>query len=307
MPDFLAAHWNPYKIKEIVAKQWPDKETQAAYDKWDGNWCGRHVKRLNYCCPPDEVLDNLSNTKFGDPASLGKFLWMMEMQNTSSVPIGHASRGGVHTSYHFLPGVNNLYPHYGGRGITPGVMDSAILAINTDVLVEDYTPEDGPSRNASKCQGSGTESIAPEDSTSHNNSGTWVFAQIGQLFALVGWVWEPTDFVVVVRLDGRGNPGAVYAIYSFFHFPDDYYRDDKTPRHIDVAGESSRLPPYVRRLTRNMKDVGQFTVARIADNLQELNDPERSFTFDIEHTDERQIVRAKLIGDANPLIAPYYG
>ncbi|KAK5990138.1 hypothetical protein PT974_08404 [Cladobotryum mycophilum] len=64
--------------------------------------------------------------------------------------------------------------------------------------------------------------------------------------------------------------------------------------------------PSIGRLTEDMPDGCQFIVAKIANDVQELKDPKRTFQFDIEHTDECQIVRAKLIGNAHSVVVPSY-
>ncbi|EQL01986.1 hypothetical protein G6O67_001201 [Ophiocordyceps sinensis] len=125
--------------------------------------------------------------------------------------------------------------------------------------------------------------------------------------------WICNGYGVVVEVDHRGRTGAVWVIYKFFKglVPlRDYEQrlhvdtlDDNDAllghlyeqgQHVDTLDDNDALLDHLGRLYPDCTE--QFTVAKIADSLDDLRQPREGFCFDIEARTERQIVRAKLAG-----------
>ncbi|KAK5990149.1 hypothetical protein PT974_08415 [Cladobotryum mycophilum] len=311
----LGAKWNYQVMRTNVTKRWPDPHTQSSYFKWYTEWCERHTNRVTQPIIVHDFVENLKKTRFNDSASLARFHWMMEMQNVPFVRLGQASCGGVKTLYGLDPGIAYLWPNRDDEDETVGLMKRSVMVINTSISVDPPAPH-----VVAVPQKRRRELGSSDDSTSSDQTVSWPVAQLGALFVFqdsdsaidneddeTRYKWIPAGFGVVVRLDARGNPGAVYVIYDFLK-DSDPEEPQAPPEPISYQKSDGRLlPPSIGRLREDMRDGCQFTIAKIAENLDELKNPIREFGFKVQFTDEREIVRAKIDPYGAHYIKPQYG
>ncbi|KAK5990152.1 hypothetical protein PT974_08418 [Cladobotryum mycophilum] len=89
------------------------------------------------------------------------------------------------------------------------------------------------------------------------------------------------------------------------------YADDPflpaRPPHVEVAMENGRWFHEIGRPASDMRDGCHFTMAKIADSIKELKQGKtRSFRFDINCKDERQIVRVGLLEYSGRTLVPQF-
>ncbi|WKT49238.1 hypothetical protein QSH57_014168 [Fusarium oxysporum f. sp. vasinfectum] len=203
----------------------------------------------------------------------------MDTYNLSSIPIGHAKFGGVESYNAFRPAHNFLKPDRNESG--PSVLGTSILAMTVK-----FTKPQKPAPRTRASTGSGEQADPVEVARNEVDPNHFVFAQLGLLYVYggdyeyaKGWgidvlkqgPWWRNDLVVVVRLDHKGNHGAVYVLYhpnSSIEVEDHSDGEELAPEAKDhVPG---RLHPRCNE---------GFLLAKIADNLKELGEFNKEFRF----------------------------
>ncbi|ROT34534.1 hypothetical protein SODALDRAFT_329785 [Sodiomyces alkalinus F11] len=296
---------------------WPDPEVQDRYRQWQCDWTGRVADRLVRDIPQSEFLDRVLATNFGSASSRAQHLWMMEMLNTPFCLLGESDFGnsGVFTGYAMDPGPAYLWPNLESQHDV-GLVSPNILGINLGVRVEgDFVLREGPAttvsprkRRREEARSSGEDTVRSADSRDADHPGGFIFVQLGALYAYNGtkpWAeartlgrdttipgpWRATGFGVVLEIDARGRPGAVWVIYNF-HTIEDNDSDERKHCHIPTRAEGSVSTfPYIGRLTPACNET--FTIAKIAESLAELKNESAKIDFRVMDTVERQIVRVK--------------
>jgi hypothetical protein len=317
-----------WAISNRIIAFWTDLEVRARYCKWELAWSGRSRDRLKRVMPQSEFLDTILATNFGSVSARAQHLWMMEMLNTPFCLLGESDFGGVFTGYAMDPGPAYLWPNYQYEN-DPDLVHRNILAINTNVLVEDEfierqsTAQSTPRRRRREADSSGGDTIRSADSEDADCPGGFIFVQLGALFAYGGtkpWSelrtserkaivrgpWNATGFGVVLQIDSRGRPGPVWVIYNFHTSGNDDVPGQHQHRHIRMMTEGSSTPfPYIGRLTDACNRT--FTVAKIADSLAELKDGAAKIDFRVAAVVELQIVRVKacLASPGMPLVRQF--
>ncbi|KAH7222923.1 hypothetical protein BKA60DRAFT_668814 [Fusarium oxysporum] len=232
----------------------------------------------------------------------------MDTYNLSSIPIGHAKFGGVESYYAFRPAHNFLKPDRNESG--PSVLGTSILAMTvkftkprTQSIASAssgafdssssgpkassiFSRPEKPAPRTRASTGSGEQADPVEVARNEVDPNHFVFAQLGLLYVYggdyeyaKGWgidvlkqgPWWRNDLVVVVRLDHKGNHGAVYVLYhpnSSIEVEDHSDGEELAPEAKDhVPG---RLHPRCNE---------GFLLAKIADNLKELGEFNKEFRF----------------------------
>ncbi|KAF5619807.1 hypothetical protein F25303_12703 [Fusarium sp. NRRL 25303] len=276
----------------------------------------------------------------------------------SCPPLGQSDFGGVFTGYRIKVARDFLWPSVNSE--SPTITSTATLAILLDSSCSISQPTGAatfPFSAAQKTVEKIGERMADRTSLREfkesdiDKPNHFVFAQLGSLIAFSkqcdprdGWVkmnsvydnrkeddpWAQTNFGVVVRLDKKGNPGAVYVILNHFENCTDYgdspdhgvlYGDEfaytsSDDEHEDTDsgfsssdddsdddsdGESSEdntdrerraYDPIDGFLTESCKQ--RFEVAKISNSIERLGNGMADFEFEVITTTECQIVRAMI-------------
>ncbi|EQL01375.1 hypothetical protein OCS_02919 [Ophiocordyceps sinensis CO18] len=286
----------------MLDRRFPTREQCEEYWAFADKWYGRVAKRMAYRMPTGKFIDLIQETHFNNAKSAGKFLWTTEMTNSPFIFLGDSACGGKSIGYGIRTGAYFLWPNLDGAPEDPDMLDRSVLGINLNVEVE-FRPSSGIREPLSSGEDS-VESAEPDD-VGHAQGFT--FAQIGNLcvFAddweraknmspdrIIGHSWDLTEFGAVVEVRPDGAFGAVWVIYGFYSdHPDDAAERGE---HDPVFDANDDLLPHIGRLHRGCAE--QFTVAKIANSLDDLRQPRSNFSFEIEARRECQIVRAKLMG-----------
>ncbi|KAG4282469.1 hypothetical protein FPRO06_09142 [Fusarium proliferatum] len=308
--DTLAweAKWNTFDL--LLQRRWPSKQDRKDYYAWSREWNGRYIRQMSYRMTPREFLDKVLLTNFLEAGGsmIHNLWWSMDTYNLSSIPIGHAKFGGVESYYAFEPAHRLLKPDCNESG--PSILVKDILAINVKfnkartLSVSTGSPEtsgfplsapkitsnlakpEKPNLRPRALTGPEQRSDPVELARSEIDPNHFVFAQLGLLYVygedydhakgcgidvLMEGVWWRNELVVVVRLDNKGNPGAVYVLYhpnSFVEVEDYEDGEELAPEAEDhVPG---RLHPRCNE---------GFTLAKIANSLHELGHFGKEFRF----------------------------
>lgn len=277
---------------KCVDDKWLDPQVANRYCEWLTAWVSRRFHRMNRAIPQSEFIDRILATDFGNASSRGQFLWMMEMLNTPFCLIGEGTFGKDYTGYALDPGPAYLWPNKQDEDDFDLVHQS-ILGINLNVRQVDADEAERSRKDPLpmdrwmlKTPEGSTRRGNPRDTNRPEAEG-FIFVQLGMLCAYSGprpWAevrtlgreaiipnsWAATGFGVVLQINSRGRPGSVWVIYNF-HTLDE---DDGSHHHVPRK-DTKTLP---------------FTVAKIADRLEDLNHENARINFQIRATDERQIV-----------------
>ncbi|EXK93275.1 hypothetical protein FOQG_05416 [Fusarium oxysporum f. sp. raphani 54005] len=220
----------------------------------------------------------------------------MDTYNLSSIPIGHAKFGGVESYYAFRPAHNFLKPDRNESG--PSVLGTSILAMavkftnpRTQSIASASSGTFDSSSSGSKASsifsrpekpaprtrastGSGEQADHVELARNEVDLNHFVFAQLGLLYVYggdyeyaKGWgidvlkqgPWWRNDLVVVVRLDHKGNHGAL--------------KTTLMERNLRPRPKIMFLDGFTRAAMRG------FLLTKIADNLKELGKFNKEFRF----------------------------
>ncbi|KAG7431504.1 hypothetical protein Forpi1262_v008046 [Fusarium oxysporum f. sp. raphani] len=209
----------------------------------------------------------------------------MDTYNLSSIPIGHAKFGGVESYYAFRPAHNFLKPDRNESG--PSVLGTSILAMavkftnpRTQSIASASSGTFDSSSSGSKASsifsrpekpaprtrastGSGEQADHVELARNEVDLNHFVFAQLGLLYVYggdyeyaKGWgidvlkqgPWWRNDLVVVVRLDHKGNHGAVYVLYH-----------PNSSIEVEDHSDGEELAPEAKdHIADNLKELGKF-------------------------------------------------
>ncbi|EQL03093.1 hypothetical protein OCS_01193 [Ophiocordyceps sinensis CO18] len=283
-------------------------------------WHGRAIRRMNYCMPVGKFIDLVQQTRFNDVESASELNFQMEMTRTPLIELGTSDYGGRTLSYGIRTGGHYLWPNVDNNPNEPGLLDRHVLGINLNVTVEYRRPQllRAPlsARHRRREQpSSGEDSVESAESDDVHHEHGFAFAQIGALYfsgddfdddsdSPIDWsdpdcemmpgatAWVATGFGAVVEVKPDGRTGAVWVVYNFYEAHEE--NAHQKGEHIPVLDDDDALLPNIGRLYTNCTQ--QFTVAKIANSLEDLRRPRSGFTFDVAARDERQIVRAKLGG-----------
>ncbi|KAF4947977.1 hypothetical protein FGADI_9972 [Fusarium gaditjirri] len=302
----IDAKWNALDL--LLQKRWPRKKDREDYYAWSREWNGRFMLRMSYKWSPQEFIDKVLVTNFLEAEGSVNLWWAMDTYNLSSIPIGHAKFGGVESYYAFKPGHRFLKPDRNESG--PSVLGTSILAMTVQFtkpralsIAGNSSGSYGSSSSGSKASsvlsqpakpasrtrastGSGQQADPVEVARSEVDPNHFVFAQLGLLYVYggdyeyaKGWgidpleqgPWWRNDLVVVVRLDHKGNHGAVYVLYH----PNSSIEVDDDSDGEELAPEAKYHVPG--RLHPRCND--GFLLAKIANNLKELGHFNKEFHF----------------------------
>ncbi|TVY63054.1 hypothetical protein Focb16_v015136 [Fusarium oxysporum f. sp. cubense] len=243
----LDAEWNALDL--LLQKRWPRKKDREDYYAWSREWNGRFMLRMSYKWSPQEFIDKVLATNFFEAEGSVDLWWAMDTYNLSSIPIGHAKFGGVESYYAFRPAHNFLKLDRNESG--PSVLGTSILAMTVKFTKPPALKLGLFSQDLKSQHPVLVLQLAPEN------------RQI-----LLRW---RNDLVVVVRLDHKGNHGAVYVLYhpnSSIEVEDHSDGEELAPEAKDhVPG---RLHPRCNE---------GFLLAKIADNFKELGKFNKEFRF----------------------------
>ncbi|KAM0556082.1 hypothetical protein ACHAPJ_006070 [Fusarium lateritium] len=269
---------------KLLNDAWSDPDDRAGFVKWRRRWTSRVRDRLNYPIQPRELLDTIAKTNFLDNARAGKFHWTMEMGKVPFITLGQATFEGVLTCYGLQIGIDYLWPNLDSD--EPGVTKNNILAINLTVEVPvnhaTSTSKFNPVSSLSHIEES--KKFLGEPVRDHHvfSPDHFVFVQLGALCVFAGeWAeavkegglnvinkgpWGHNNFGVVLRIDARGNPGAVYVIYNFYECDPDLRTDSDENDSYQNPGRERRTESLDMRLVApGCKE--RFAVAKIANSL----------------------------------------
>ncbi|KAF5585530.1 hypothetical protein FPANT_7477 [Fusarium pseudoanthophilum] len=322
---------------QLVAKSFPDKEHQKAFRVWTKEWLNRHIQRMTYRMKPKEFIAQVMATNFADNQSTSGLLKDMFLNYMPWVPIGTSQFGGVKTFYAFEPQVDYLEPDQVESG--PDVVGRYILTMK---LKSKTRAASGlaPASASSSVFNPSTRSISdgeyvfsrPRSSTaSHmlprkehpekapDKDEYLVFAQIGTLRVYGGpckdavpenlpiiyqGLWWSNGFAVVVEVDRKGGPGAVYVVYNDCPLKDEDDEDEDEEEYEEYAGPSEESIIDTEGVAANHEPGklhpecnDKFKVARIADSLERLGDLQTRFVFDEITKDKRPIYSTRIMTD----------
>ncbi|KAF5643242.1 hypothetical protein F52700_2958 [Fusarium sp. NRRL 52700] len=293
-------------LSKFVSAAWPDEKDREEYEAWAHKWHGRVFLRLAWPWSAKDFVDAVLATNFLEAAMspLHELWWDMDTCNLSSVPIGHAKFGGVESYYAFDPAHRFLEPDFKQSG--PFIVDTDVLSMNVKfgkartLSVSSgslETTHGGPkmSSNLSKPEKpnprpralTGPEQKPDPVELARNeiDPNHFVFAELGLLYVygkdydhakgcgndvLMEGPWWGNGLVVVVRIDNKGNQGAVYVIWHANSIVERDYDDGEglLPEAKDhVPG---RLHPRCNE---------GFSLAKIANSVHELGQFDKEFRF----------------------------
>lgn len=323
------AAWNA--LDKLVAKSFPEEKDQQAFDVWTDEWLDRYAQRLMYKPDAKDFILQVMATNFTDNQSTSDLLKTIHLMEMPWVPIGRSQFGGVGTFYAFKPRVDYLRPDRVESG--PDVVGDYMLTMK---LTSKTRAASGlaPASSSSNVFNPSSRSTSVGEaaytraraSTASNFSPTkenptqvsdqdeyLVFAQIGTLFVFGGdyidvspktmskinqGPWWLNGFAVVVELNKKGQPGAVYVVYNDappnqvkyeeYAGPDDELLTDRTG--AAAYHEPGKLHPKMK---------AKFTVAKIADSMNNLGFLSNVFFFKEITKEKRQIQSTKIVTDKN--------
>ncbi|KAF5646668.1 uncharacterized protein FTJAE_1958 [Fusarium tjaetaba] len=302
------AKWNAFDL--LLQKRWPSEKDRKDYYTWSREWNGRFMLRMSYKWSPKEFINTVLATDFLEAAGsmIHDLWWAMDTYNLSSIPIGYAKFGGVESYYAFEPAHRLLKPDCNESG--PSILFKDILAINVKfdkartLSVSSGSPETtGLSLSAPEIPSNLARPEKPylrpraltgpeqqpdpvELARNEIDPNHFVFAQLGLLYVYGGeydhakgcgvdvlWEgpWWRNDLRVVVRLDNKGKPGAVYVLYHPNSTIDVEDYDDE----VELAPEAK---DHVPGRLHPRCDEG-FSLAKIANSLDELGHFDKEFRF----------------------------
>ncbi|KAG5799021.1 hypothetical protein H9Q69_001962 [Fusarium xylarioides] len=296
-------------LSKLISAAWPNEKDREEYEAWAHKWHGRFSLRMAYQWSPEEFIDTVLATDFLEAAEyqLHDLWWAMDTYNLPWIPIGHAKFGGVESYYAFEPAHRFLEPDCNESG--PSVLGTDILAMNVKFdkvrtlsvsggspetsafslsalkMPSDLTKPEKPNIRPRALTGPEQQPDPVELARKEIDPNHFVFAQLGLLYVYGGDYdhakgggidvlqqgrWWRNDLVVVVRLDKKGNQGAVYVIYHANSSVEKDYNDGEelAPEAKDhVAG---RLHPRCNE---------GFSLAKIANSFHELGRFDKEFRF----------------------------
>ncbi|KAF5249611.1 hypothetical protein FANTH_5118 [Fusarium anthophilum] len=302
-------------LSKFIAAAWPDEKDHEEYEAWSDEWNGRVMRRMLYPWSVKDFIDTVLATNFLEAAvsQLHDLWWAMDTCNLSSVPIGHAKFGGVESYYVFEPAHRFLEPEFRQTG--PSILGTDILSMTVKfgkaraLSVSSGSPEtthSGPnmSSNLSKPEkpnprpraltGPEQQPDPVELARNEIDPNHFVFAQIGLLYVygkdydhakgcsidvLKEGPWWQNALVVVVRLDKKGNQGAVYVIW---HANSIIEEDEADDDDYDDYDDGEELAPETKdhvpgRLHPRCNE--GFSLAKIANSVHELGQFDKEFHF----------------------------
>ncbi|KAJ4269509.1 hypothetical protein NW762_001170 [Fusarium torreyae] len=296
---------------KLMSDAWPDPKDRDGFVDWLLERARIGSERLDYQIQPRELLDTIAKINFLSNTQAGKFHWTMEMCNVPFIILGQATFDSVSTCYGLQIGTEYLWPNLSSD--EPDVTKNNILAINlaVEVPVNNATSTSKPNPVSSLLHIEENKKFLGEPVRDHHifSPEHFVFVQLGALCVFTGdWTealkegglnpinkgpWEHNNFGVALRIDARGNPGAVYVIYNFYECDPDLRADPDENDSDQYPGRERRANSLDTRLVApGCKE--RFAVAKIANSLYELGDIEKRFEFEVVASGERQIVRAKI-------------
>ncbi|KAM4065056.1 hypothetical protein HRG_004604 [Hirsutella rhossiliensis] len=244
----------------------------------------------------------------------------MEMTRTPFIELGKSAFGGKTVRYGIRTGGFYLWPNLDDKSNERGVLNRSVLGINLNVTIEYRSAQPlgtplSPRRRRREQRSSGEDSVESAQSDDINHEHGFVFAQIGALYYCAdddydsdeggpdrtdpdsdafgtGPWWAATGFGAVVEVKHDGTPDAVWVVYNFYKAHEDSALIKG--EHVPTLDDNDALLPHIGRLYKRCNE--QFTVAKIADSLEDFKQPREEFRFEIAARDERQIVHAKLDG-----------
>ncbi|KAF9872090.1 hypothetical protein CkaCkLH20_10427 [Colletotrichum karsti] len=279
----------------LIMREFPDPKERTEFNNFTASWYGRTALLKPEIDSVDDFLTKLRSMNYADPAARAHWLWTMQMGSAPFVRLGESKHGSFFTGY--------------GMRRAPGFLEPGFYNPETHDL---QTGGNLQSNNVLKViHGSllgidkNTENAAPQHGTlpQQGISEPFVFAQLGNLYAyngeiewndmrhrqynevLSGGTWDQTRFGVVLRLTSMGTSLGVYVIYNCWE-------------HDPNTGEDTLIRPedmdkdFVGRVHRRCGNSQRFTVAKIAENLSDLEDPHRTFDFRIISTKVPILVNA---------------
>ncbi|KAF5968720.1 hypothetical protein FCOIX_11271 [Fusarium coicis] len=328
------AAWNAFD--KLVAKFFPDKKDQQAFDVWADEWLDRHAQRLMYKPDPKEFIAQVMATNFTDNQATSELLKTIAFNDMPWIPIGRSKYGGVSTYYAFKPKADYLRPDLVVPG--PDVIGDYILAMKLESKTRSssglapastssnvFNPSSRPTsvgetaylrERASTATTFSPTNFSPTKENPNKASdkdGYLVFAQIGTLYVYGGKYfdanpknmpkinkgpWWLNGFAVVVQLSNKGQPGAVYVVYNDAPSKKVKYKEYDGPDEellTDLDGAAANHVPG--KLHPKMKV--QFTVAKIAESMNNLGNLMNVFNFEEVATEKRPIQSTRIVTNKN--------
>ncbi|KAI1019266.1 hypothetical protein LB503_009270 [Fusarium chuoi] len=303
--DTLAweAKWNAFDL--LLQRRWPSKQDREAYHAWSREWNGRHIRRMSYRMTPREFLDKVLLTNFLDTEESVNLWWAMDTYNLPSVPLGYARFGGVESYYAFEPAARCIQPDRNETG--PSVMGKHILAMTVRLVDSEtgsttsgtldssssrsrassvFSRPEKPQHKTRASTGSAQQADPITQARNEIDPNNFVFAQLGMLYVFGGdgkaarkrgpqvlsqGPWWRNDLRVVVRLDGKGNPGAVYVLYH----PNSSTGVEDDPDDVELVPEAEGHIPG--RLHPRCNE--GFMLAKVANSVKDLGEFNKEFRF----------------------------
>ncbi|PHH74532.1 hypothetical protein CDD82_4890 [Ophiocordyceps australis] len=306
---------------DFICRKFKTHSEQLEYLEFCDIWVSRKLRRMHYMVPVGDFIQLVERTRFNNAEQAAYFHTRMHFTRMPFIEVGTSNCGGKAVKYGFKASDNYLWTNLDNRPNEPGILGRSVLGINLNVNVEYRSPKllSGPllpRRRRREQRSSGEESVESAESDDMNHEHGFVFVQIGKLKyfdehandsdsdnptdytdpdleKVTNDPWISTGFGVVVQVNSHGQTGAVWVIYNFFEdlAP---LKEDQGWEHIDCLDENDALLSHLGRLYPDCAE--QFTVAKIANSLQDFRQTRNNFKFDIEARTERQIVRAKILG-----------
>ncbi|KAF5596603.1 hypothetical protein FPCIR_3951 [Fusarium pseudocircinatum] len=300
------AKWNAFDL--LLQRRWPRKQDREAYYAWSREWNGRHMLRMSYRMTPREFLDKVLLTNFLDTEESVNLWWAMDTYNLPSIPLGYANFGGVGSYYVFEPAHRCIKPDRNETG--PSVMGKHILAMTVRLMDSHagsetssssgtqassssrsrassvFSRPEKPQHKSRASTGSAQQANPVTQARNEIDPNNFVFAQLGILYVFGGdgqaarrlgpkvlsqGPWWRNDLRVVVRLDSKGKPGAVYVLYH----PNSSIEVEDDSDDVELAPEAEYHVPG--RLHPRCNE--GFTLAKVANSLKELGEFNKEFRF----------------------------
>ncbi|KAF5657299.1 hypothetical protein FCIRC_13311 [Fusarium circinatum] len=276
-------------LSKFIAAAWPDEKDHEEYEAWSDEWHGRFFRRMLYPWSAKDFIDTVIATNFLEAAvsQLHELWWAIDTNKLSWIPIGHAEFGGVESYYAFEPAHRFLEPDFKQTG--PSILGTDILSMT--VKCPPISKPEKPNPRPRALTGIEQQPDPVELARNEIDPNHFVFAQIGLLYVygkdydhakgcgidvLMDGPWWRNDLVVVVRLDNKGNQGAVYVIWHANssvekdHDDGEYY-DDGEPLAPEAKDHvPGRLHPRCNE---------GFSLAKIANSVHELGQFDKEFRF----------------------------
>ncbi|KJZ79471.1 hypothetical protein HIM_00940 [Hirsutella minnesotensis 3608] len=317
-----------FSWQKWVSRELRPQRRMEAYYSWSDKWLGRFSRRRKYPMSVHKFIRLVIDTRFKDDLSILWLLGQFTSYTTPYITAGTSTFGGMKKTYVIqTTETPYLYPHrdFQFHKEIDGILDREMLVIKYDDVVDDglgNNPSSYPTLTARKRRRGNRSDNSDNSNSSAETDDAFtgdhmVFLQIGSLHVFEGdetaiedmrdgkhpeKALQPTNFGVVVEITSRCDLGSVYAIYKFVEQNRDDW--DQPNVHVRKYGNNGKCLPCIGRLYDGCKET--FTVAKIAEKIEDLRKGERNFHFAVKNrTQECRIARAIRRGVQPQVLSPY--